>query len=159
MHAYRVQERLDEHTNTLSVCSFPFPSDELVAHESGSHRLLNEPKPKVVGIAWVVECVEQRKRVDEQKFMVDLEGVNVAGTNKVRFMLWVTRTSANLDISDGARCFQSIYLSRASQVMPAFRTGDTMGVLGNSGQRIHRLVSSAWYTPTNTHGFVASAMF
>jgi hypothetical protein len=47
-------------------------------------RLLSEPKPKVVGIAWVVECVEQRKCVDEQKFKVDLEGVNVAGVNKVR---------------------------------------------------------------------------
>jgi hypothetical protein len=37
----------------------------------------------VVGIAWVVECVEQRSRVDEAKFKVDLELVNVAGTNKV----------------------------------------------------------------------------
>jgi hypothetical protein len=36
-----------------------------------------------VGIAWVVECVEQRSRVDEAKFKVDLELVNVAGTNKV----------------------------------------------------------------------------
>jgi hypothetical protein len=54
-------------------------------------RLLNEPKPKVVGIAWVVECVEQRKCVDEQKFKVDLEGVNVAGVNKVRFALELWR--------------------------------------------------------------------
>jgi hypothetical protein len=46
-------------------------------------RLLNDPKPVVVGIAWVVECVEQRSRVDEVKFKVDLELVNVSGTNKV----------------------------------------------------------------------------
>ena len=45
---------------------------------------MNDPKPLVVGIAWVVECVEQRTRVDETKFLVDLELVNVAGTNKVR---------------------------------------------------------------------------
>ncbi|KAG2366738.1 hypothetical protein BDR07DRAFT_1273858 [Suillus spraguei] len=47
------------------------------------YRLLNDPKPLVVGIAWVVECVEQRSRVDEVKFKVDLEMVNIAGTNKV----------------------------------------------------------------------------
>ncbi|KAH7926963.1 hypothetical protein BV22DRAFT_1007962 [Leucogyrophana mollusca] len=48
------------------------------------YRLLNDPKPLVVGIAWVVECVEQRVRVDEAKFKIDLELVNVAGTNKRR---------------------------------------------------------------------------
>ncbi|KAJ8591333.1 hypothetical protein M405DRAFT_735316 [Rhizopogon salebrosus TDB-379] len=48
------------------------------------YRLLNDPKPVVVGIAWVVECVEQRSRVDEVKFKVDLELVNVSGTNKRR---------------------------------------------------------------------------
>ena len=53
---------------------------ELIGH---CIRLLNDPKPVVVGIAWVVECVEQRSRVDEEKFKVDLELVNVSGTNKV----------------------------------------------------------------------------
>ncbi|KAF8161241.1 hypothetical protein B0H34DRAFT_372141 [Crassisporium funariophilum] len=48
------------------------------------YRLLRDPKPLVVGIAWVVECVEQRKRVDESDFLVDLEGMNVAGINKRR---------------------------------------------------------------------------
>ncbi|KAG2142283.1 uncharacterized protein EDB93DRAFT_1088914 [Suillus bovinus] len=48
------------------------------------YRLLNDPKPFVIGIAWVVECVEQRSRVDETKFKVDLEMVNVAGTSKKR---------------------------------------------------------------------------
>ncbi|KAG0699355.1 hypothetical protein DFH29DRAFT_55135 [Suillus ampliporus] len=61
-----------------------------VVYKNGSastltrYRLLNDPKPLVVGIAWVVECVEQRSRVDEAKFKVDLELVNVAGTNKRR---------------------------------------------------------------------------
>lgn len=54
-------------------------------HPSPLRRLLNDPKPHVVGIAWVVECVEHRAKVDESKFKVDLEGVNVAGTNKVCF--------------------------------------------------------------------------
>ncbi|KAF8070783.1 hypothetical protein FPV67DRAFT_1412813 [Lyophyllum atratum] len=48
------------------------------------YRLLRDPKPLVVGIAWVVECVEQRKQVDETKFLIDLEGMNVSGTNKRR---------------------------------------------------------------------------
>lgn len=46
-------------------------------------RLLQDPKPHVVGIAWVVECVEKMQRVDESKFAIDLENVNVAGVNKV----------------------------------------------------------------------------
>ncbi|OCH92020.1 hypothetical protein OBBRIDRAFT_727636 [Obba rivulosa] len=48
------------------------------------YRLLHDPRPLVVGIAWVVECVEQRTRVDETKFLITLDGVNVAGTNKRR---------------------------------------------------------------------------
>jgi beta-xylosidase len=48
-------------------------------------RLLNEPRPEVVGIGWVVESVEKRTKVDEVKFRVDLELMNVAGTNKVGY--------------------------------------------------------------------------
>ncbi|KAI0827848.1 hypothetical protein BC628DRAFT_1317678 [Trametes gibbosa] len=50
------------------------------------YRLLKEPKPYVVGIAWVVECVEQRTRVDETRFLVNLDLANVAGVNKVRLV-------------------------------------------------------------------------
>ena len=47
-------------------------------------RMLRDPKPLVVGIAWVVECVEQRKRVDETKFLVDVEDMQYGtGTSKV----------------------------------------------------------------------------
>lgn len=35
--------------------------------------MLTEPRPRVVGIGWVVECVEKRERVDEDRFSVDLE--------------------------------------------------------------------------------------
>jgi hypothetical protein len=45
---------------------------------------MREPKPHVVGISWVVECAEQCRRVAEDDFLVDLEGLNVAGNNKVR---------------------------------------------------------------------------
>ncbi|PCH36714.1 hypothetical protein WOLCODRAFT_33911, partial [Wolfiporia cocos MD-104 SS10] len=37
------------------------------------YRLCKEPRPLVVGIAWVVECVERRERVDETRFLVNLE--------------------------------------------------------------------------------------
>jgi len=53
-------------------------------------RLLQDPKPLVVGIGWVVECVEQRARVEEARFSVDLGGINVAGTNKVYLPLFTT---------------------------------------------------------------------
>lgn len=47
-------------------------------------RMLRDPKPLVVGIAWVVECVEQRRRVDETKFLVDVEDMHYGtGTSKV----------------------------------------------------------------------------
>jgi len=49
------------------------------------YRMLRDPKPLVVGIAWVVECVEQRKRVDETKFLVDVEDIHYGtGTSKRR---------------------------------------------------------------------------
>ena len=50
--------------------------------------MLRDPKPLVVGIAWVVECVEQRKRVDETKFLVDVEDMHYGtGTSKVHIYL------------------------------------------------------------------------
>lgn len=48
--------------------------------------MLNDPKPIVIGIAWVVECAEKRARVDEEKFKIDVDMINVAGgsgNNKV----------------------------------------------------------------------------
>ena len=40
----------------------------------------------MVGIGWVVECVEQRTRVDEARFSIDLVKMNIAGMNKVRIV-------------------------------------------------------------------------
>ncbi|TFK51130.1 hypothetical protein OE88DRAFT_226054 [Heliocybe sulcata] len=48
------------------------------------YRLLNDPKPHVVGIAWVVECVEQRAKAEESKFGVDMEDAGIAGAAKRR---------------------------------------------------------------------------
>ncbi|OJT02222.1 hypothetical protein TRAPUB_7249 [Trametes pubescens] len=48
------------------------------------YRLVKDPKPLVVGIAWVVECVEKRQRVEETRFLVDLAMANVAGVNRRR---------------------------------------------------------------------------
>ena len=38
----------------------------------------------MVGIGWVVDCVEQRARVDETKYLIDIEGASIAGSNKRR---------------------------------------------------------------------------
>ncbi|KAF9812299.1 hypothetical protein IEO21_06241 [Rhodonia placenta] len=47
------------------------------------YRLLKERRPLVVGIAWVVECAEQRMHVDETRFLINLDEENVAGVNKL----------------------------------------------------------------------------
>lgn len=59
-------------------------------------RMLSTPKPHVVGIAWVVECAEQRRKAEEARFVVSLEHMNVAGTNKVR-LLHATRRGRDTD--------------------------------------------------------------
>lgn len=43
--------------------------------------MLNDPKPFVVGIAWVVECAEKRAKVGEERFKIDVNMINVAGGN------------------------------------------------------------------------------
>jgi len=48
-----------------------------------------EHKPKVIGVAWVVECAEQRAKVDEEKFSVDLDVIHIPNfaTRRRRSML------------------------------------------------------------------------
>lgn len=67
-------------------------------------RLVKDPKPLVVGIAWVVECVEKRQRVEETRFLVDLAMANVAGVNRVGFLFPFLRSLFCLCLSvvDGA---------------------------------------------------------
>ncbi|KAH8996297.1 hypothetical protein EDB92DRAFT_1942682 [Lactarius akahatsu] len=60
------------------------------------YRLMREPKPLVVGISWVVECTEQRRRVEEHDFIVDLEGLNIAGNNKRRRSMLPKHISSNI---------------------------------------------------------------
>ncbi|PPQ66303.1 hypothetical protein CVT24_007300 [Panaeolus cyanescens] len=48
------------------------------------YKLLRDPKPLVVGIGWVVECVEKRHHVDEKNFLVDLDTMNATANNKRR---------------------------------------------------------------------------
>lgn len=49
-----------------------------------------------MGIAWVVECVEKRTRVDETRFLVDLALANVAGVNRVRLFFGFVRLFARV---------------------------------------------------------------
>jgi hypothetical protein len=67
---------------------------------------MREPKPFVVGISWVVECTEQRRRVEEDNFIVDLEGLNVAGNNKVSYTFSCYNLEPEqLHYSAGVQCF------------------------------------------------------
>lgn len=57
------------------------------------YRSLRDPKPFVVGIAWIVECVEHRKHVDETNFLVDLDEMNSIGATKRRKSMFPKLTS------------------------------------------------------------------
>ncbi|GJE91497.1 BRCT domain-containing protein [Phanerochaete sordida] len=55
-----------------------------LASTSNRWRALNDPKPLVVGIGWVVACAEQKAHVPEQKYLISMDMENIAGTNKRR---------------------------------------------------------------------------
>ena len=59
-----------------------------------------DPRPKVVGIRWAVECVEQRQHVDEEGHLIDLEHVDVAGhLGKVReLVFWRGRSQQEAEV-------------------------------------------------------------
>ena len=86
MYAYRVQEWSHEHSEAVQVDHASLV--RFLGWLTQSHREL-ESKPKVVGVAWVVECAEQRSKVDEENFSVDLDVVHVPhfGTRRRRSML------------------------------------------------------------------------
>jgi hypothetical protein len=52
---------------------------------NAQYRALPEPKPRVVGVGWVVECAEKRQIVPEKRFEVDLLSVSLA-PRKVRLI-------------------------------------------------------------------------
>lgn len=90
VHACHLQERSPQHAHSIPVRSAASLPPLLIALTlTLLHRLLKEPRPLVVGIAWVVECAEQCTRVDEDRFLISLDGVNVAGTQKVRPLLFL----------------------------------------------------------------------
>lgn len=81
MYAYCLQERSNEHLEPISVTFLLF--DTSSSCSLCRPRLLNEPKPIVVAMAWVVACAEAKAHVDESEYLIDLTGENIAGVNKV----------------------------------------------------------------------------
>lgn len=63
------------------------------------YRALPDPKPVVVGIGWVVECVEKRAKVETGKFEMSLEEVagSVSGLKDTKVCcmpcIWLRRSS------------------------------------------------------------------
>lgn len=51
------------------------------------HKLYDDPKPFLVGIGWVVECVEKREHVNEERFQVKTDEVSALDLKKVRTAL------------------------------------------------------------------------
>ncbi|TDL24380.1 hypothetical protein BD410DRAFT_719845 [Rickenella mellea] len=52
------------------------------------YRVLDEARPVIVGIGWVVECVEKRVLADEARFTVDITNLHVAGASSNKVGLW-----------------------------------------------------------------------
>ena len=72
------------------------------------YNLLRDPKPLVVGIAWVVDCVEQRRKVEEAEYLIDLDEVSLlTNPHKVRLVLFPLRTLSliHTPYSDDAPCY------------------------------------------------------
>ncbi|THU85037.1 hypothetical protein K435DRAFT_686417 [Dendrothele bispora CBS 962.96] len=66
------------------------------------YRLLNDPKPKVVGLTWVVECIEKMQHVDEEKFLIDLEEFKFATAHKRRKSM-IPKMIPSFDSSEGGQ--------------------------------------------------------
>lgn len=87
LHAYCVQEWSHKHREAVQV-DWPTHYGLLSRRLMYGLREL-EHKPKVVGVAWVVECAERRTKVDEEKFSVDLDTIHIPNfaTRRRRSML------------------------------------------------------------------------
>ncbi|QRW12707.1 PTCB-BRCT domain protein [Ceratobasidium sp. AG-Ba] len=64
------------------IVSRPTPSTTHFVFKSGhqstltKHKLYDDPKPFLVGIGWVVECVEKREHVGEERFAIKTDEVS-----------------------------------------------------------------------------------
>ncbi|KAJ1306126.1 hypothetical protein OPQ81_010837 [Rhizoctonia solani] len=72
------------------IVSRPTPSTTHIVFKSGhqstltKYKLYDEPRPFLVGIAWVVQCVEKRERVDEEGFRVKTDEVSALDLKRRR---------------------------------------------------------------------------
>ncbi|CAE6500454.1 unnamed protein product [Rhizoctonia solani] len=72
------------------IVSRPTPSTTHIVFKSGhqstltKYKLYDDPQPFLVGIAWVVQCVEKRERVDEEAFRVKTDEVSALDLKKRR---------------------------------------------------------------------------
>lgn len=83
MYPHCLQEWLIKHIYPISVSQFTLNDEGHSIYNLNS--ALHEPKPEVVGIAWVVQCVEQRERVEGSRFKVELE--SISGDKAVRLVI------------------------------------------------------------------------
>ncbi|KAF9268685.1 hypothetical protein L218DRAFT_524311 [Marasmius fiardii PR-910] len=61
------------------------------------YRLLNDPKPFVVGNNWVVSCAQESKHVDETEFLVELKDYTFAAAGHKRRKSMIPKFVANYD--------------------------------------------------------------
>ncbi|CAE6380384.1 unnamed protein product [Rhizoctonia solani] len=72
------------------IVSRPTPSTTHIVFKSGhqstltKYKLYDDPQPFLIGIAWVVQCVEKRQRVDEEAFRVKTDEVSALDLKRRR---------------------------------------------------------------------------
>ncbi|CAE6417949.1 unnamed protein product [Rhizoctonia solani] len=72
------------------IVSRPTPTTTHIVFKSGhqstltKYKLYDDPQPFLVGIAWVVQCVERRERVDEEAFRVKTDEVSALDLKRRR---------------------------------------------------------------------------
>ncbi|KAG8687942.1 hypothetical protein FRC11_006342, partial [Ceratobasidium sp. 423] len=72
------------------IVSKPTPTTTHIVFKSGhqstltKYKLYDDPRPFLIGIAWVVQCVERRERVDEEAFRVKTDEVSALDLKRRR---------------------------------------------------------------------------
>lgn len=102
----------------IQIVTRPTPSTTHIVFKSGhqstltKHALYDDPKPSLVGIGWVVECVEKREHIGEERFKVKTDEVSALDLKKARATLILVSYASNDFISTSAA--NSSYLTRCS---------------------------------------------
>ncbi|KAJ6593558.1 hypothetical protein B0H19DRAFT_919775 [Mycena capillaripes] len=70
------------------------------------YKALNDPKPHVVGMEWVVQSAEKRKHEDETPYLIDMDDMNTTAIKVPEFYPENMEPSLTMFSSDANRCYR-----------------------------------------------------